>query len=180
MGIEFSIACFDCRTFVYTYKWAIIEDAVRHRFDATTYDRDLFQEQLSYCVINVDAETVINAVDNESSEFDYIQSLIPTVRTFAIEHQPHRMFISGDIGDEPWAFPEPCWWRWKAIGGHRNRYGYLPRNLIETCAVCDWASALGFLRSNYSEWAPSEPLSEEGLQFKLGFDSALAEFDGQH
>jgi hypothetical protein len=229
MGIDYAVACFDCKVFIDLHKWPIVEE-MRARFWAGEYDRDLFPANPSYhqtgkrpsfikdggtrflsatrekpdktsnpgrscrgsflmknvripvwcyCVIRLTADQVARSLREARTDpecnFDYIQGLLPGVISFVKEHWTHNLFLSSDLGDEPWDFGEEDWWQWKTIPAYFDYSGHLPRNLIEDERIRDWASAISHLEAHHPEW--SMPLEPEGpsdaMKYKWAFECLL-------
>jgi hypothetical protein len=153
------------------------------RFCASRRDFDGFLGQSTYCAIKVQAQELEQALEsvNLASEPDYVRKLVPQLLEFCKAHLGHRMFAISDLGDLPWGFPTEGWWEWKEKPAAFDFHTYLPRNLIEDLGIRDWPSAVSALKDHPSGYNPSlEATSGDAMQFKLGFERAVAKQKAEH
>jgi hypothetical protein len=181
MGVDFHLACGDCREFVSVHKWSVVEDAgrflIQSHFDTPQYP-DLpsladspypFADLDSHCKkVAVTSEQIEEALGADVPDQPYIQELAPIVRTFATQHCGHRLFLSCDLGDpeeDPWWPGRPGFAAWLELSGPCSFNQYLPRNLIDVAGFQKWSDVLSNMAREWPfEFAESYPGEIEAIR----------------
>src|SRR5262249_54495237 len=118
MGVDFHLACADCREFIDLHKWPVVEDTgtflVHAYYQPGQYPGQLRPEAPPYPLVDLDtlckkilltADDIEAALKGEIPDQPYIRELMPVVKEFAARHRGHRLFLSCDMGDpeeDPW------------------------------------------------------------------------------
>src|SRR5437870_4829927 len=93
MGLDFAVACFDCKLFSDLHKWPIVEE-MRDRFHTQQYDRDIFPGKPSYSVVRVSADELSRGLRQAQTDsecnVEYIQASLPSLHSFVKQHWTHR------------------------------------------------------------------------------------------
>jgi hypothetical protein len=185
MGVEFYMACGDCRAFIDLHKWQVVEEAgrflIQAHFDTPQYPYlpPLTQSPYpladlsSHCKkVVVTAEQIDAALDGDVPDQPYIRKLTPVVREFAARHRGHRLFLSCDLGapeEDPWWPGRPGFEDWLDVPGAFRFHQYLPRNLVEVAGFQSWSAVLeGMAREWPFELPESYP--EEIEAIRVGFE----------
>jgi hypothetical protein len=185
MGVDFHLACGECREFIDLHKWRVVENAgrflIQAHFDTPQY-ADLppvaespypLADLDSHCKkVFVAAEQIEEALDGDVPDQPYIRELTPLVRAFAARHRGHRLFMSCDLGDpkeDPWWPGRPGFADWLELPGLYRFNQYLPRNLIELARFQSWSDVLTRMASEWPfRFAESYP--EEIEAIRVGFE----------
>jgi hypothetical protein len=188
MGVDFHLACGDCREFIDLHKWGAVEDASRFliqaHFDTAQYaDLPPLAESPfplvdlgSLCKkVLVTAEQIEAALGGDVPDQPYIRELTPVVWSFAARHRGHRLFLSCDLGDpgeDPWWPGQPGFADWLAVSGTFPFHQYLPRNLVELAGFQNWLDVLAGMASEWPFEFP-ELYPEEIEAIRQGFEERL-------
>jgi|GEM_PF-2560124 len=185
MGVDFHLACSDCREFIDLHKWEVVNDAgrllVQAHFDSPQSPDLSPRARSQYPLLDLDshckkvlvkAEQIEEALDGEVPDHQYIKELTPLVRAFAAQNRGHRLFLSCDLGDpeeDPWWPGRPGFAEWLEIPGAFRFHQYLPRNLIEVAGFKSWSDVLTGMASTWPfEFPESHP--EEIEAIRAGFE----------
>lgn len=137
MGTDFALACSDCLEFIDLHKWSIINQAARSLINAHDNKfHDSHQQNQFRAITNaklsnqplvlITAEEITLTLDNFIPSQPYIKKLLPAVLEFASFHRLHSLFLSCDIGEQPWDFGEPSYLAWKEISVISNYHAQFP------------------------------------------------------
>ncbi len=159
MGIDFSLACGDCLEFIDLHKWCISKDLANcliadHRSLSGSneyFQAKRFPNLSSRFLLPLTSSQILEMLSNSELNQPYIKELFPFVQNFILCHQNHFLFISCDIGEEPWDFGEPRCYEWRQVQAVFNYHSqFLPKNLIQDFGFLHWKQVL----RHYSIHAP--------------------------
>lgn len=170
MGIDYAIACTDCREFVALHKWPILEAAALDVHGRAAFDLPgISNGPLAW----LDMELVATAVAEPIPSRGFITELQPVLRQFAADHAHHHVAIACDNGLLPWEFGEPAWDSWKEVQGpFFYDSAYLPRNLIDDYGLTRWADVLELLRQK-AEFLLHPQLEEDLQALRIAFTNRV-------
>ena len=187
MGTNFALACADCPEFIDLHKWSISDQAAKSLVNAHHNKPHTSEQQNQFKIISntklsnhplvfITAEEITKALDNFISHQSYIEKLLPAVKEFASFHRLHSLFLTCDIGEQPWDFGEPNYLAWKEISIISNYHAqFLPRNLIEDFGFFNWQEVLDYYQK-YENWFLHEQLRNETEQLRQAFEQELLRY----
>ena len=155
MGVDFYLACGNCREFICLHKWPVVDRAgdflVNAHYEPGKYPGQLRPEDSPFPFVDLEtdfkkllitAEQIEDALAFYVPEWPYIAELTPIVRDFAVRHRSHQLFLACDLGgDEPWWPGEPWFEAWLSVPGPCQAFRFLPRNLVEVASFQTWQEA---------------------------------------
>ena len=188
MGVEFSLACNECKVFLSLDKWPVIKlagDFLVHAHYSPTesyYDDSrcpkkspfpLFQAESGQWRLTFTSTELLAAQNTESAPGNWNSELSQQVLDFAEAHFSHPLFLCCDYcGVEPWNFDGQHWIEWRESLGKYYFHSYLPRNLIEQPNCKSWPEAETFLREKHP-WLLDIQMKVALSELKLTFEKLL-------
>jgi hypothetical protein len=177
MGVDYALACGDCKAFIDFHKWPPHEEAGKvlyaHFFPESVVPVSRFEvtEAAGCPVVRLDAAELLEGVARAAPDQSYIQRLKERLPAFVGEHGAHDLFMACDLGAEPWSWEVPAaeWTRWKEIRGYDCFCTFLPRNLVEDLNLTTWDDALRFLRTEH-DWLLFEQTAAEVEAIRRAFE----------
>ena len=106
MGTDFALACGDCLEFVALHKWSILEYYSLPSQTSSLSDR---------LTVPVTSQQLVDGLKDFIPPQPYIEKLLPAVNNFIVSHRSHFLFLTDDVGEQPWDFGEPRYLEWKEI-----------------------------------------------------------------
>jgi hypothetical protein len=178
MGTDFSLACADCKEFIGLHKWPISDAIANAIFSAYGLPGELsktFHAQRdnsfsSQPFIRVSSGFLLAALAAEQPNQEYIEILIKHCSSFCSQHKEHFLFITSDLGPEPWDPGEPQQFAWKEIrGAFFHTAPFLPRNLIDDYRFTTWGQVVE-LYENEEHWILHDQMSEDLSMIHTAFE----------
>ena len=182
MGVDFALACNDCKEFVDCHKWVPHEEAgkvlVAHFYPeyGVPVSRYVVSSIDGCPVIYVDAPDLLRGISRQAPEHEYIQQLKECLPDFVHTHQRHKIFIACDLGPELWKWdvPPEIWTKWKEVQGFWLYRSFLPRHLAEDRKLKSWDEARAVLRVEH-DWLLHEQADEDLMAIRGAFEKLVGE-----
>ena len=187
MGVEFYLACSDCKEFIELHKWPVVEEAgnylVHAHYERGEFDTQLYPEDSPFPLCDLDthckkieltSDQILEALTASPPDHEYIHELKPVVQKFASDHEGHSIFLSCDLGDpdeDPWSTTQLGFDDWLEVPGVFHYYAALPRNLMEVSKLSTWDDVLEKMQD---EWPFCYHVEEEIESIHSAFERRIA------
>jgi len=192
MGVDFYLACADCKDFIELHKWQVIEEAghylIHSHYEPGQFMGQRLRDDSLYRLKDLDTlckkilvtvDQIEESLHGEVPDHPYIRELTPIVWLFVSEHRGHELFLSCDLGDpsdDPWYPGRPGFAEWRELPGVFLFHRYLPRNVVEVDGFRSWTEAFDQLREEWP-FAYCDTYAAEIATIKSAFEQLLTKYE---